>query len=457
MAFNGSGVFNRVYNWVTDKVNGIPITASRMDAEMDGMATGLSTCITRDGQTTITANIPMASHKFTGLAVGNAKTDSITIGQVQDGQFTDLGLAGGAADAYTANPAPTITAYAASQRFTVKIPATNLTTTPYLQISGIATPASTGILKKLDNTGAEIALEIGDLLIGGIYDIKRNVANNAHIVLNPQKPYINVINTLIDSNAVNNLGLACSVGSSALTISLKIKTGTDPSASDPVRISFRNATPATGTYNTRSAVAATSLVVSSGSTLGTASGVESYLFVYAIDNAGTIELGVSSRLFDEGLIASSTAEGGAGGADSSSTLYSTTARSDVPIRLIGRLTVTEATAGTWATAPSVITLLPSTITTNTSLVTNGYEIRPSGIIEQWGITGSLSPDTNNTITFPIPFLTACVNVVTSLTGTSGPNEEISPPMADTYTATNFNLRNTDVDTTCTFSWRAIGS
>lgn len=455
MAFNGSGVFNRIYTWVTDKVNGIPITASRMDAEMDGMATGLSSCITRDGQTTITANIPMASHKFTGLSVGNARTDSITIGQVQDGQFTDLGTTGGAADAYTANPAPIITAYVASQEYTAKIHTPNLTTTPYLQISGIATPASTAVIKKLDASGAEIAVEAGDLV--GIHKFKRNAANNAHIVLNPQKPYINIANALLDGNAVNNLGLACSVGASALTISLKTKAGTDPAGGDQVKISFRNATPSTGTYNIRSSAAATSLVISSGSTLGTVSGVESYLFVYVIDNAGTIELGVSSKLFDEGLIASSTAEGGAGGADSSSILYSTTARSNVPIRLIGRLTVTEATAGTWATTPSVITLLPSIIATNVSLATTGYEIRPSGVVEQWGITGSLSPDTDNTITFPIPFLTACVNVVTSISAIIGPNEEISPPVADTYTASNFNLRNTDVDTTVVFSWRAIGS
>jgi hypothetical protein len=66
MAFNGSGVFNRLYNWVNDKANNIKITASRMDAEMDGMATGLSTCITKDGQTVTTAAIPLASGFTTG-------------------------------------------------------------------------------------------------------------------------------------------------------------------------------------------------------------------------------------------------------------------------------------------------------------------------------------------------------------------------------------------------------
>jgi hypothetical protein len=58
MAFNGSGVFVRLFNWATDKTNSVAVTASRMDSEMDGMATGLSTCITKDGQQTTTARIP---------------------------------------------------------------------------------------------------------------------------------------------------------------------------------------------------------------------------------------------------------------------------------------------------------------------------------------------------------------------------------------------------------------
>ena len=87
MAFNGTGTFLRLYSWATDKINSIPITASRVDAEMDGMATGLSNCITKDGQTTISANIPLNSFKLTGLGSGTARTDVINVGQVQDNQF----------------------------------------------------------------------------------------------------------------------------------------------------------------------------------------------------------------------------------------------------------------------------------------------------------------------------------------------------------------------------------
>jgi hypothetical protein len=66
MPFNGSGTFNRVHNWVVDRGNSVPIRALKMDEEMDGMATGLSTCITKDGQTTTIAAIPFALGVRTG-------------------------------------------------------------------------------------------------------------------------------------------------------------------------------------------------------------------------------------------------------------------------------------------------------------------------------------------------------------------------------------------------------
>jgi hypothetical protein len=188
MAFNGSGTFERIYNWVNDKANGYKITASRMDGEFDGIATGLSQCITKDGQTTISANIPMSNYKFTGLGNGSSRTDSIALGQVQDGTYTYLGTTSGSADAYTLTPSPSITAYATTQQFTVKIHATNTTTTPYLQISAIANPTTTAVIKKLSATKTEIAVEASDLLINGIYDFQRNSANDAWIVLNPEKP-----------------------------------------------------------------------------------------------------------------------------------------------------------------------------------------------------------------------------------------------------------------------------
>lgn len=141
--------------------------------------------------------------------------------------------------------------------------------------------------------------------------------------------------------------ITASVGSNALTITL-----------NPTILDFRSATIGSGTVNTRNIAAAISVVVSSGSTLGTTNAVQSRLAVLAIDNAGTVELAVvniaGGTSLDETGIISTTAEGGAGAADSATTIYSTTARSNVAYRVVGYVESTQATAGTWATAPSTI-------------------------------------------------------------------------------------------------------
>lgn len=160
------------------------------------------------------------------------------------------------------------------------------------------------------------------------------------------------------NDEISNLGISATVGSNALTIALKVADGsTNPSASNFVKIAFRSSTATSGSYSYAKAVAATSLVVSSGSTLGTQSGMAEYLYVYALNNSGTIELAVSRSTFDDQAIVSTTAEGGAGAADSDTVLYSTTARSNVPIKLIGRILITEATAGTWASSPTSVSVV----------------------------------------------------------------------------------------------------
>jgi hypothetical protein len=161
-----------------------------------------------------------------------------------------------------------------------------------------------------------------------------------------------------DVKNLQNLGLSASVGSSALTIALKQSDGsTNPAAAGgAVKIAFRSSTATSGAYNLRSVTSALSVVISSGSTLGHASGADSYIYVYAIDNSGTVELAVSSALFDEGSLQTTTAEGGAGASDANRTLYSTTARTNVPIRVIGKLKSNQVTAGTWALVPTEISV-----------------------------------------------------------------------------------------------------
>jgi hypothetical protein len=81
MSFNGSGVF--VINSSGQPVSANTlIEASVFNAFTADVATGLSTAITKDGQSTVTANLPMAGFKFTGLGAGSAVGNSLRYEQL---------------------------------------------------------------------------------------------------------------------------------------------------------------------------------------------------------------------------------------------------------------------------------------------------------------------------------------------------------------------------------------
>lgn len=164
--------------------------------------------------------------------------------------------------------------------------------------------------------------------------------------------------TALGAEAAPNIALLASVGGSALTIALKGANGADPSTTNPVVITFRNVTATLGTPSVLTITTAISLVVSSGSTLGMTSAVAATLAIVAFNDAGTLRLGIVNTLVRPLLdgIASSTAEGGAGGADSAGVIYSGTAVSSKAMTVIGYAIATEATAGTWATAPATLAI-----------------------------------------------------------------------------------------------------
>lgn len=128
MAFDGNGQFLRLFDWTDDRDAGVKILATRMDAEDDGFATGLSTCLTKDGQTTPTANLPMGGFKHTNVANASSRTQYAAVGQVQDNSFLWGGTDTGAANAYVFSLSPALSAYAAGQRFAGKIGAGNTNT-----------------------------------------------------------------------------------------------------------------------------------------------------------------------------------------------------------------------------------------------------------------------------------------------------------------------------------------
>jgi hypothetical protein len=81
VSFNGSGAF--VINSTGQPVSANTlIEAAVFNAFTADIATGLSTVIAKDGQTTITANLPMSGYKFTGLGAGSAAGNSLRYEQL---------------------------------------------------------------------------------------------------------------------------------------------------------------------------------------------------------------------------------------------------------------------------------------------------------------------------------------------------------------------------------------
>jgi len=80
MSFNGTGTFN-INSTGQPIVTGTIISSTMMNALTADLGTGLSTCITRDGQSTPTNNIPMGGFKLTGVGLATATGDALSYGR----------------------------------------------------------------------------------------------------------------------------------------------------------------------------------------------------------------------------------------------------------------------------------------------------------------------------------------------------------------------------------------
>jgi hypothetical protein len=91
MPYNGSGTFTNPYDWVEESGLGNDIDPTKFKTQDDGVATGLSNAVTRDGQSTIIANIPFNNQKITGLGDATADQDGLNRRTADDRYLQLLG------------------------------------------------------------------------------------------------------------------------------------------------------------------------------------------------------------------------------------------------------------------------------------------------------------------------------------------------------------------------------
>lgn len=345
MPFNGSGTFTLAEPAF---VPGTTIVSADMNSDLSDIASGLSECLTTDGQSTMTAQLK----GFAG-----------SVGAPGYSFSTDLN-------------------------------------TGFYRIAADNLGVAVGGVKILDiaSTGLSVTGTLAtsdDLSVTGDITATGNISANGSIIPGVAQAVGMVNGTIAESHT-----------GGAVTFAVKTLAGTDPSATNPVYLSFRNVTAATGNYSIVALTAALSLTVSAGSTLGAGNTRPFRAWLVVFNDGGTLRLGIINCLVASTTspliyplrgfqIASSTAEGGLGGADSAAVFYTGTAVSSKAYCIIGYAGYESGltTAGTWDVAPTRIQLSGSTTplpgdvvqtlqvqsTTTGSTTSSSYAAMSSGI------------------------------------------------------------------------------
>lgn len=249
------------------------------------------------------------------------------------------------------------------------LPTADNTSSVTVLVNGVGSPVA---LLKPSNAGL-VALSGGELRSGQMATVAYD--GTQFVLLNQLGQSVlasALANSALSYGQIVNLQLNASVGTNALTIAVKTSAGTDPTATNPVLIPFRDNTIANGGPKIVALGGALSFTISSSNTMGCTSASMCRLWIIAIcstglecTNSGTTDVvglcainvynGTDISAIDESALWTSAS--GTGGGSSAQTLYcgisAVTARA---IRILGYVDIQEATAGTWATGPTVTQL-----------------------------------------------------------------------------------------------------
>jgi hypothetical protein len=136
-------------------------TAVLADAREQDLANMINDCLKKDGGNQPSANLPMNTHRHTGVGAATARTHYARADQAQDSALIWGGVAGGTANAITLDLTPSITAYAAGQMFIFQASADNTAATD-INVDAVGSVN----LFKLDGA---TELAAGDIQEDGLY------------------------------------------------------------------------------------------------------------------------------------------------------------------------------------------------------------------------------------------------------------------------------------------------
>lgn len=237
MSFNGSGVFSLQPG--NPVITGTVISSSWANNTLADIANnGLTLCLTKDGQQTPTANIPLGGFQLTGVGNATTRDAAPNAGQIQDGALTWLTAVAGTDTITASSSSPSgMSAYVAGQTFRFVAAGTNTTGIPTLNINGIGA-------KNITRLGTQ-GIVPGDIISGSVvtvtydgtqFQIAGNVgasgvigyARNLNASLGAQGPTVTVtVDEIILENALGGVPYKFASVSKTINISTTGLNGID--------------------------------------------------------------------------------------------------------------------------------------------------------------------------------------------------------------------------------------
>lgn len=217
--WSGSGTVTLTRDFTDDAANTINAEAARVDENFEDVRGAIENCIAKDGQNTVTGNIPFGGRKITGYgttSVPSASSDVPAILNIQSLTGVWAGTGGGTANAQTLTPSPAITTYVAGMTFYFIAGSTNTTTTPTMNVSAVGAKT----IKKADGNG----LLAGQITSGDLYGIQYD-GTDFRIISQHIGP-LNMVDDILQKPTIKDYGeTGTTPTSSANAITFNVENG----------------------------------------------------------------------------------------------------------------------------------------------------------------------------------------------------------------------------------------